>query len=277
MWKYPDEVVQFIADNVSGRTARELAELTNAAYGTSFTESSMKSYKSNHDLKSGTQCGLPAGRPTERYPENIRRYIEEKHVGIGPGEMAALLNQTFDTNYTTKQIKGYYANHKINSGLTGHYQKGHIPENKGKPKFWVGGEETQFKKGQKPHNYMPVGSERVNTDGYHDVKIADPNKWRAKHVLLWEEHNGPVPKGHKLIFGDGDKNNVSIDNIILVTNSQMAVLNHFNLIQRDANLTRTGIAIANIKTKINERKRNNGKTKSKQPMQSSGSKTVHSG
>lgn len=254
VWKYPDEVQAFIASNVVGRTARELAELTNAKFGTGFTESSMKSYKSNHDLKSGTRCGIKAGAPTKTYPEKVRKFIDKNHKGIGPKEMAEQLNQTFNTNYTASQLKGYYANHKINSGLTGRYLKGNVPANKGKPKFWIGGEETQFKKGQKPHNYMPVGSERVNSYGYHDIKIADPNKWKAKHILLWEEHNGLVPKGHKLIFGDGDKNNINLDNIILVTNSQMAVLNHFNLIQRDADLTRTGIAIADLKIKISQRK-----------------------
>ena len=39
-----------------------------------------------------------------------------------------------------------------------------------------GCERTWFKKGHIPANYRPVGSERVNADGYIEVKVADPNK-----------------------------------------------------------------------------------------------------
>ena len=111
-------------------------------------------------------------------------------------------------------------------------------------------------KGQKPHNYKPVGSERVNGDGYVDVKIADPNKWRAKHRLLWEEENGPIPKGYVIIFGDGNRRNFQQDNLILVSKSQLAILNKNQLIQNDADLTRAGIVIADIYKKIGERKKN---------------------
>ena len=48
--RYPKEVHDFIRDNVEGRTAQELADLTNAAFGTAFTAASMKSYKTNHKL-----------------------------------------------------------------------------------------------------------------------------------------------------------------------------------------------------------------------------------
>ncbi|MEN6487843.1 MAG: HNH endonuclease [Smithella sp.] len=65
---------------------------------------------------------------------------------------------------------------------------------------------TQFKKGNKPANWVPIGTERTNRDGYVEVKIADGrlNKnWKAKHIFIWETANGPVPKGHVVIFGDG--------------------------------------------------------------------------
>ena len=109
-------------------------------------------------------------------------------------------------------------------------------------------------KGQKPHNYKPVGSERVNGDGYVDVKI-DPNKWRAKHRLLGRR-NGPIPKGYVIIFGDGNRRNFQQDNLILVSKSQLAILNKNQLIQNDADLTRAGIVIADIYKKIGERKKN---------------------
>lgn len=47
------------------------------------------------------------------------------------------------------------------------------------------GKETRFKQGNKPWNYKPVGTERINTEGYVDVKIADPRTWKQKHILIW--------------------------------------------------------------------------------------------
>ena len=69
--RYPKEVHNFIRNNVAGHTTQELAEMTNAAFGTNFTASSMKSYKANHKLRSGTLCGLPKGRATEMYPAEV--------------------------------------------------------------------------------------------------------------------------------------------------------------------------------------------------------------
>lgn len=38
-----------------------------------------------------------------------------------------------------------------------------------------------------------------------------------KHRFLWETANGPIPKGHKVIFADGDKTNITLDNLIMVS------------------------------------------------------------
>jgi hypothetical protein len=254
-WKYPEEVVSFIAKNVKGKSTGELAALTNAKFGTAFSESTMKNFKANHKLKSGLPTGHKAGTSI-KYPENIKRFILEHYTGTGHQDMADLLNKIFGTGYTKEQMKGYYARLKLNSGLTGRFQKGNIPANKGTHNG--GWEPTQFKKGNIPHNYQPVGSERINTDGYHDIKIADPNKRKAKHVILWEEQNGRVPKGHVLIFGDGDKNNVCLDNLILVSRRQLAVLNCHIKIRGSVELTKTAITMADLKSKINTRRKGGG-------------------
>ncbi|WP_436702547.1 HNH endonuclease signature motif containing protein [Bacillus cereus] len=52
--------------------------------------------------------------------------------------------------------------------------------------------------------------------------------------MLWEEENGPIPKGYVIIFGDGNRRNFQQDNLILVSKSQLAILNKNQLIQNDA-------------------------------------------
>lgn len=108
-----------------------------------------------------------------------------------------------------------------NVGKPFRFNKGHKPWNKGTKGLLTGGVETQFAPGQKPHNWLPIGAERHSKEGYLQRKMTDtgypPRDWRSVHILLWEEHNGPVPAGHVVIFKDGDKKHIAIDNLEMLT------------------------------------------------------------
>lgn len=257
MRRYPDEVQEFIAANVKGKRIPELVELVNLKFVVGFTESKMKAFLTNHGLKTGMPRKSKGDGFT--YPKEIRDFLHQNYIGTGHQAMADMINEQFGTSYTRDQIKGCYARYKLDSGLTGQFVKGQESWNKGKPKSWVGGEATQFKKGSVPPNRVPVGTERIDSkDGYIYVKIQDGHlnkNWKQKHVLIWEEHNGPVPKGYAVLFGDGNKRNFDPGNFILVSRAQLARLNQLKLIQADADLTRTGIIIADIVSKANQRKR----------------------
>jgi len=187
------------------------------------------------------------------YTEEQAKFIADNVKGVSNKDLARMFNIRFNLNVKPSTIKSYKGNHKLSGGIDTRFKPGSIPFNKGKKKFWVGGEETQFKKGNKPHNYLPVGTERVNGDGYVDIKIADPNVWRGKHILIWEAKNGPVPKKHAVLFGDGNNRNFDINNLILVSRNQLLIMNRNNLIKNDADLTRTGLIIADLHQKISKR------------------------
>jgi len=68
-----------------------------------------------------------------------------------------------------------------------------------------------------------------------------------------------VPPGHAIVFGDGNKRNFDLGNLLLVSRAQLARINQRGLIQDDAELTKTGILIADVYNKIGERKRKNAK------------------
>lgn len=40
------------------------------------------------------------------------------------------------------------------------------------------------------------------------------------HHVVWEEHNGPIPAGHKVCFKDGNHLNCAIENLELLSNSE---------------------------------------------------------
>jgi hypothetical protein len=102
------------------------------------------------------------------------------------------------------------------TGRTGRFVKGQVTDNgmKGKPAH-PNTKATQFKKGGVSHTYRGPGHERVcNKDGYVTLIVAETNPWTGaktrpvlKHRYLWEQANGPVPKGMRLKCLDGDRAN----------------------------------------------------------------------
>jgi hypothetical protein len=189
-----------------------------------------------------------------KYTSEQVEFLTSRIYGRSYKELIGLFKQQFGTELSFGQLKGFIGNRKLSTGRNGQFEKGFIPFNKGK-KGIGGWEPTQFKKGNKPHNYKPIGTERVNGDGYIDVKVADPNKWKGKYVFVWEKENGNLPKGHAVIFGDGDRRNFSVNNLILVSRKQLMVLNRNKLIQRDADLTRSSVTLADIYLKISARRK----------------------
>ncbi|MFJ5716564.1 HNH endonuclease signature motif containing protein [Neobacillus sp. NPDC093127] len=255
--KYSNEQRDFIREVAPGRYNAEIAELFNKKFGAQVTEGQIKSFKANYKI----QSNVPKKRRTE--PERLFSkeqvaFIQENVIGLSNQELADLVNRTFNLSVATKQIKAWKNRHRLSSGLKG--TEGKAPPNKGtKGLYNVGGNETSFKKGQRPNNYKPVGSERIDQEGYLLIKVSDDGpwhkRWRHKHKVLWEEVNGPIPRGHVLLFADQNKQNLALDNLILITNKQLAVLNRRALIHKDADLTKTGIVIADIYSKISARRK----------------------
>ena len=189
-----------------------------------------------------------------KWTEEEKKYLGEITPGRHYKEIQNLLNNKYNLDLTLSQIKGAISRYKLNTGFTGRFAKNSIPFNKGKKGTCAKGcEKTWFKKGNKPINHKPTGSERVDVDGYTLIKIAEPNKWALKHRVLWEKTNGKIPKGYNVIFADGNKKNINMDNLILVSWSKLLIMNRNNLIKTDAELTRTGAIIADLYKKINEK------------------------
>ncbi|MDU4326945.1 MAG: HNH endonuclease signature motif containing protein [Clostridium celatum] len=186
-----------------------------------------------------------------KFTEEQGRFIREECIGITSFELTKLFNEKFNTELGVNQIRAYKKNHKIRSGLNTTFKKGDEPFNKG-TKGICKPNKTSFKKGNTPYNTLPVGSEAIRDDGYIQVKIAEPNKWELKQRLIYEQYKGKIPKGYKVLFGDGNKRNFSIENLILVSNKQLQVMNNKKLIQNDADLTKTGLLIADVIIKMNE-------------------------
>lgn len=112
------------------------------------------------------------------------------------------------------------------TGRTGQFAKGQEPMNKGrkcepgKGGLHPNARKTQFRKGNEPHNTRHLGHERIDPkDGYVYVSVAEANPYTGyerryvlKHKWLWEQANGPLPKGYALKCLDGDRTNCAPEN-----------------------------------------------------------------
>lgn len=191
--------------------------------------------------------------------EEMHQFMIDNASGLSNIALTELVNTHFGTSLALKQIKTYKKNHHISSGLDGRFEKGTIPANKGvkMPKeVYAKASGTMFKKGHMPANHKPVGSERIDIkDGYILVKTKEPKTWRLKHRIMWEQHYGSIPKGKCLIFLNGDKKDVRIDNLVLIDRKVNIRINQTGLRYEDPDSTKAAINVAELLSAIGEARR----------------------
>lgn len=187
----------------------------------------------------------------KKYTDDIIDFLREIAPGKTYKEVVEIFNKKYDLEMTTKKLSSLLGRKKIKTGTAGCFRKGFIPWNKGK-KGYMGANKTSFKKGNKPKNWRPVGSERIDSNEYTLIKVAEPNKWVFKHRMIYEQKYGEIPKGAVIIFADGNKNNLNIDNLLCVTRDELKVLNKCRLISSVPELTKTGLNVAKLKIKLAE-------------------------
>lgn len=239
-----------------GKSAKECKNILNNKFGTIFTERQIITYKSNHSICSGKKPHEFANHSKQKITTHEQDvFISQNFKGIRNDELTNKINEKYGTSFTSSQIKNYKRRHKLNSGLTSHFKKGDIPANKGK-KFPGKTNITTFKKGNMPKNTDRIGTEKLLADGYIWVKINNlPNvpkktNWCQKHIKIWQDKHGPVPKGHVVIFLDGDHTNFEIDNLKMISQSVNLCLNKNNLRYDDKKITEFGVTIAELITTI---------------------------
>lgn len=151
------------------------------------------------------------------------------------------------------------------NSMASRFGKGHVSWNNGKkmdPEVYERIKRTMFKKGHVSVNRRPIGSERVSVDGYVEVKVAEPNKWRLKHRVLWEKAYGPIPAGHNVQFMNGNTQDVRLENLFLISRAeQLRDRNsiHARYPEELKQLIRLKGSIKRQITEYNKKNRNNGK------------------
>lgn len=152
------------------------------------------------------------------------KFLKDNVNGISVKELTSKINRKFGFNLEEKTVMYKKKRMKLTNGLNTKYHPA-----------------KQF-------------SERKNQNGYIQIKIN--GKWEFKHRYIYEQVNGKIPDGYRLLFADGNIYNFDLDNLILVSTNQALIMNREGLRKKDKELTKTGKIIAQILEKIyrNDRK-----------------------
>ena len=138
---------------------------------------------------------------------------------------------------TQEYMREIHGAHIVDAGARYRFHAEQSPWNKGIPGSTgnhPNTKRTQVKPGRRPEearNYQPIGTLRICKDGYLQRKITDDpalyprRRWVAVHRLVWEEVNGPMPKGFIVVFKPGmastDPAEITIDRVELITRAEL--------------------------------------------------------
>lgn len=261
---YTEEQIAYVREIAPGTFNREIAALFNERFDTNITAKKITALKRNHNITSGTRGKGPGKNPPNKiFTDEIVAFINQHYKGISNTGLTKMINKQFGLSLETDQVKNYKNRNGLDSGLKGYFEKGQPPVNKGKKQTEYMSQEaiertkaTRFQKGQPPINYRPVGSERYDKDGYIMVKVQEKgrhqDRWRLKHSVVWEKANGPVPSGYVLMFLDQDKTNCTIDNLRLISRSDLVRINQNGLLTNEPSLNEVAITVGKMLTKMRE-------------------------
>lgn len=168
-----------------------------------------------------------------KFSEEQLTFIKKIAPGRYAAEITEMVNKQFDLELKVSQIESCKRNHNIKSGI-----------------------DSKFKKGNIPANARAIGSERIDKNGYVLIKIQDGHgnkNWIRKHRYLYEQAYGEIPKGHKVIFADGNIGNFELNNLILISDAEELIMNKRKLFSESPEHTKTGVLIAKVLNKAKKR------------------------
>lgn len=258
-FRYEETHLAFLAEGYKYLSVEALTDEFNRYFRSHHTPTQIKSALSKNKITCGRGTGA-VNHGSRLLTLEQQFFVKDLYREFGAADLLYLLNETYGTNYTEGQLRTYLKNHGITSGRTGQFVKGSTPWNTG-TKGLLKRNSGCFKKGDIPANVKPIGHERIcPKDGYVLVKVAEPNpytgakaRYRHKHAVVWEQHNGTIPKGMVVSFLDGNKLNTDPANLVLITRAQLCRYNKNRVYSLPNSLVPVSKQLINLHLKVLER------------------------
>ncbi len=247
--RYTPEQLAFLREGYRSLTAAKLTVAFNERFGAALSVSSIKTALSRHGIRCDRRGAFNKGQ--SKYSDEQIAYLRTIAPSRTFKEIVAAFNGRFGLGLTSGQIRYIMDHNNISSGKFGQGKgaHGHTPWNKG-----MNGKMPRnaghFSEGERPVNAKPLGAVR-RVDGRIQVKTEQG--WRFKHIVIWEQANGPVPPGHKILFKDGDYNNICLDNLELVNAHENFRIAHTGFHHAPEGLRPPLLTLGRLVAKISER------------------------
>lgn len=94
-----------------------------------------------------------------------------------------------------------------------------------------------------------VGTVGRLTNGYYMIKKED-GSWEYVGKYLYKNHIGEIPKGHQIIFLDGNRDNMDLDNLAIIPVEYQALMNGNKLRSENPIITETAITWCDLYTAL---------------------------
>lgn len=263
--RYSREFLDWLRKVAPGRTLARIHDLIRVRWRMRLSDCQLKTCLKNHGIRRfegmshKEMCAITTVHE-HKFPGLKEWLLSQEVTGTTRAGMLERINAHFGWSMTMSQLKGYLnRNHLALWGQEGtQFKKGH-PSTKG---VKMSAEQyrkcagTMFKKGHRPHTAVPVGTITVakTSNGnkeelYYKKKVAEPNRWKLLHRLVWEEHHGPIPKNHVVTFLDGDWRNCDISNLMCLSMGANCRANQGGLrFEGNPELTKSGLLVSELKT-----------------------------
>lgn len=203
------------------------------------------------------------------WTERERDILIEMYKDNYTKDICMILNRSIRSVYSQARLMGLgkssefkYKELKIQSerlklvGVKNRFNPGTAPHNKNKPlspEMYERLKPTMFKKGNEPSNTKYNGHERVSVDGYTEIRI-QKGTYVLKHRYIWEQSHGQIPEGYILVFIDKNPQNITVENLELITRKENMLRNS---IQRyPVELKSTIRLVKKLNRHINAKKQN---------------------
>ena len=206
--KYTEEQINWLNKNSrSYNSYRDLRNDFNKLFGTSKTVPAIQQY-----LTKILKIQLMTEKKSHIFTSEEEDWITNNyHKFMSYSELTSEFNQRFEKNKTIKSIREKCTKRMDLSGMpnSGLFQNGHIQEQ------------------------CPIGTIRKASFGTY-IKVKDSMSshisgyaepyWIPIQKKIWQDHYGEVPEGKMVIFLDGDRENLDIENLYCIDRRISAIM-----------------------------------------------------
>ena len=265
--RFSPEQIEWLRQQYPRWRRAPLTARFNAQFGTRYTLHQIANIIQRQQITSGRPNHLVRGeRPPAAWTPDLVDWLRRERPTGTLQQITDRLNARFGTRFSTHAVNGACTRLSIRSERDTRFKPGARPWNhKQRIKQQPGSMRTQFQPGTRICR-VPIGSYRQDPKGYWKLKVSDTapagysrRDWRYVHHLTYIAHHGPIPRGHIVIFLDGDNTNcLDPDNLICIDRHTHAMTNQMSEPSDAPEIRRLVIHTAKVRAALAKAKRRSG-------------------